>query len=469
MVKKILAALFTVFVLVSVVVILYWRDVGYEPGQRDLILYFVGLPLIITGILLSPWLIYRAYRAQQERKAQAELARQSGQEETVVQLPQQTEWLKLNIYTAHAYSALGEDQAILEGIKNYSSPELDQQLQNGYGLPILSYRIQALDDELESQDEENEFISVRQQRIMALIRQQLEQQIDVLIPIAEHLKRSDLFYDSPQAYEYRMHPAWTDPNADPAAEAELNQPLRQVRRLDRLNMHILLSEDLQHIWDEQTHREQVQHFLDEIGIIAHNVHLEYHFLGAQGAMHDLRHLLQQLEDKTQEVTFIFSADSEIDQDVIDERTWISDHYIPAEFVSSCCLAAPVVEIEQLEPLKMLQIALNRPQLKPVLDELELHELPQYDSDEPFAVVTEDAADIKMVKKLGQYFAHSPVEPQHYFYCKSSVGHTQHLAQPYGLMLGMLPEQPLALVFTQDVQVLIQAIAEPVEAQQMLAS
>ncbi len=46
----------------------------------------------------------------------------------------------------------------------------------------------------------------------SLIQQQLEQHVDSLSLIAEHLKQSALFYDSELAYQYRMHPGWVDPD-----------------------------------------------------------------------------------------------------------------------------------------------------------------------------------------------------------------------------------------------------------------
>ncbi len=65
---------------------------------------------------------------------------------------------------------------------------------NSYGLPLLSYRIKDL---AETNDVDIQYAaSPRQVRIMSLIRQQLEQNIENLYRLAEHLKRSILFYES---------------------------------------------------------------------------------------------------------------------------------------------------------------------------------------------------------------------------------------------------------------------------------
>ena len=60
MVKKILATLISCFILVGLVVVYYWRDIQYQPESADLINYFLILPVVMTLVLLSPWLIYKA-------------------------------------------------------------------------------------------------------------------------------------------------------------------------------------------------------------------------------------------------------------------------------------------------------------------------------------------------------------------------------------------------------------------------
>ena len=464
MLKKILATFIGVFLTLSSLIILYWRDVQYEPERQDFLAYFGLLPLAITCFLLSPWLIYRAYQAYQSKKKQAELAQQKAQEAPSTQVTQQIEWLKLNIYTAHVYSALGEDGAILEQLKEYTSPDLDLKLQNSNGLPILSYRIEELDEKLGPEQDEDGLttFSVRQQRIMALVEHQLEKNVEVLLQVAEHLKYSSLFYETQQIHDYRMHPAWIDPGAEYDPDEVAIPELKQVERLDRLNLHILLSEDLQRVWNETAHQNRLQEFFSNLGIIPQKIHLEYHFLGVETVVHDFLILLKQQQDQTQEISLIISADSEIDQEIIDERIWISEHYLPAEFSSSCCIASTKVNFEQLLPLKRLVLAINQNQVRHILKELNIDELPQYKNEEPFVVVLDDITQIKTLKRIEQYFEQSPIEPHHYLYCRASLGHTQNLEKIYGMMLGMLlPPEQVAVVFGQDIQVIIQDIPEEI--------
>ena len=462
MIKKILATLISCFILVGLIVIYYWRDIQYQPESADLINYFLILPVAITFILLSPWLIYKAYKHHQEKKQQGILAAQSqeGGSTEAQPIAQESKWLKLNLYAASAYSAVGENDSIIEGIKQFISPQLDHNLVNFHGVPILSYRIEALDPQVQSDNEEElQFLPVRQQRIMALIHHQLEQHTELLVSISDHLKQSSLFYESQNLHEYRMHPAWIDPSFSGTEDGEAIQ-VEQVYRLDKLNLHIILSEDVVHTWNDASSNEELQSIFYNLGIIPQKFHIEYHYLSAASTEQHLVELFERIQNQPHEISLILASDSEIDQDIIDEKSWGASAYIPAEFISSSCLAHPEVQLAQVQPEKTFNLVLNQNNLNQIFQELKIKDLPQYQAEEPFVLVVDDAADIKVVKKLEQFFTQSPVEPHHYLYCKPILGHTQNIAKLFGLMLGAhLPEQQVAFVYGQNLQAFIQAFPE----------
>lgn len=121
----------------------------------------------------------------------------------------------------------------------------------------------------EDNHEESDYSSPRQVRMMSLIRQQLEQNIENLYLLAEHLKRSTLFYESQQAREYHMHPAWVDPESE---YDDVEMPIVEVYRLNRLNLHILLSEDLLHIWNDDHSNELILEFLMKLVFLLKNLY-----------------------------------------------------------------------------------------------------------------------------------------------------------------------------------------------------
>ena len=462
MVKKILATLISCFILTGLVVVYYWRDIQYQPESADLINYFLILPMVITLILLSPWLIYKTYQAYKQNKQQTLDNGQNQETGTAGQqgVVPESKWLKLNLYAAGAYSALGENEAILEGIKTFTSPELDHKLLNFQGLPILSYRIESLDQQFESEDDELSFLSVRQQRITALIHHQIEQHTELLLSIADHLKRSSLFYESQNLHEYRMHPAWIDPAFSGDEDKTESMQIEQVYRLDKLNLHILLPEDVVHTWNDTSSNENIQTIFYDLGLVPQKFHIEYHFMSEASTDQLLVELLQRIHNQPHEISLLVAADSEIDQEIMDEKSWGANTYIPAEYVGSSCLAHPALQLEQLQPLKTLKLVAHQNNLKQIFKELDIHDLPQYQDEDPFVLVLEDATNIKMVKGLEQFFAHSPVEQHHYLYCKPTVGHTQNMAKIFGLMLGAhLPDPQVAFVYSQDLKAFIQPFPE----------
>ncbi|MDC5553515.1 Uncharacterised protein [Acinetobacter baumannii] len=467
MIKKILLSFIAIFTVVSGFIIFYWRDVQYNPNKSDFFLYFLLLPAIITLVILSPWLIYSVYKSYKEKKEQAaNQSQDDDSQKSSAAIEQPLEQLDFNVYSAFAIHALGENETIIEGIQNFKSPELDEQLLNSYGLPLLSYRIKDL---AETNDEDIQYAaSPRQVRIMSLIRQQLEQNIENLYRLAEHLKRSILFYESHQIREYHMHPAWVDPNSE---YEDAETPVVEVHRLNRLNLHIFLPEDLLHVWNDEQSNDLILEFFTEIGIISQKVHIEYHFLGERVAYQEFIHLLKRIQKKEHEVFLMLAVDSEIDQDLIDEKSWMVKDYIPAEFAASCLLADPSLKIEELEPAKNLKIVVGQEKAAKVLHALNLNELQQYEGDEPYVLILSDQTDIKAAKQLQQQFAQTSVEPHHYIYVKSSLGHTQHLVDIYGFMLSMhFPEHIVPFVFgenTVSAHTFVQSITENSEDDAMV--
>lgn len=461
MIKMILGVFVTIFVIVAAIVVFYWRDTNHDPSVQDMLLFFGLLPVALSMLCVMPFVLKKWYQESQEKKKKAE-QNELEKEDEVKELPaEQIEWVELNVFSTRTISAFGEDEAIWDELKNFKSPELDQKLLNGYGLPILSYRIADIDDMLDSEeDDEFDIGNKRQKRIETLIQYQLEQNTETLWAIAEHLKQSALFYEGQLAHEYRMHPAWIDPNADVSEDEYNAQSVSEVPKLSRLNLHVILAEDLLHIWDEAATQEMLATYLNELGIIPQKFHVELHYWGKETSYKEWINLLKHIQKNEDVVSFVIVADSEIDQDTVDEKTWVSEQYLPSEFAGSSCFAKPSVIINGIEPQKTIKIALNEARLLNSLEHLKKHELEQYQQEQPFVIQLDDITDLKVVKRLERNFGDTPIEQHHYLYMKSSVGQTEHVAKIFGFMLGMqAPEELIAMVYCCDVPQ-TQSIIEP---------
>lgn len=444
MIKKIISVVLLVLVVVASVMIVYWKDSQFDPTTQDIWLYLVILPLVLGSIFLAPWLLFKAYRVYQQR--QKELATQkeeiSAKSETESQAV--PEWITVNIFSSYAFATAGENNEILDAILDYQSPQLDTELVNAYGLPILSYPITDLiveENEIEQ--------SVRQQRIRALITQQIEQQHITLSNIAEHLKRSSLFYETEHVQAYRMHPAWMNEQYDDHEDDVSSISPESVSQLTRLNLHVFLPEDLLHFWDDHENNKFLEQQLIQLGFIPEKIFIEYQFVSAVSAYSQWNELLKRVATKSDEVTLIFAVDSEIDQELIEERFWQHQNYIPSEFIASCCVAAEPIFIESLEPFKQLKICMNHSDSVVLMSDLQLYDLPQYQDEQPFVFILEQATDFGMAKLLNQHFNQTPIEPHHYIYACSLLGHTQQVSKIYGAMLALHTiDQPVAFIFSR---------------------
>lgn len=467
MIKLILATFSSIFLMISIAIIYYWRDVQYDPSSMDLLSYFIVLPLVLSLILLTPYLIYKTYPAYKKRKQQREIALlepQSNKKTSEInEQVEDVEWLNLNIFSSSVFSAFGENESIIDALKNFKSPELDQHLTNSYGLPVLSYRITALDSVLEQQnnDDDIEEKQGRLQRIQALIQHQLEQQSEILLQAAKHLKQSAFFYDSELAYQYRMHPAWIDANYQVHYDDDQDVQVEQVPCLNRLNIHILLVDNLLDVWNENSSNEMLLNFVESLGIISQQIHIEHHFINQQSSYKNWLNLLGQISTQLHEVSLVINVDSEIDQELLDEKMWLSDHYLAAEFASSWCVAARDVKIDHAEAIKSLKIALNVQDIATCLNQAVPHHMKYTQQEQPFVVILDDATDITVIKKINQIFTPALIENHHFVYIKHMFGNTQSLAKIFGFMLGIhLPEELMAMIYSTD-QVLTHAFLQAV--------
>lgn len=468
MIKMIIGTFVTIFVLVTAIVVFYWRDTQHDATGQDMLLFFGLLPVALTTLVVMPFLLKKWYQESQEKKQEA-LKQQDQQDEVIQDIPaEKIEWIELNVFQSSSWSALGENEAIWDQLADFKSPELDQKLVNGYGLPILSYRIAELDDLMTTEDEDD-FVSgsLRQRRIESLIQNQLEQNTESLWAIAEHLKQSALFYESQLAQEYRMHPAWIDPQAD-QSDLDVEHKIEQVSRLNRLDIHLILAEDLLHVWDESSTHALISEYLDQLGIITQKFHVELHYWGKETSYKEWMNLLKQIQKNDDIVSYVIVADSEIDQDTIDEKTWVSEQYIPAEFVASSVMANMQVNIQRLDAQKTIKIAQNETHLKNSLEQLASHELEQFQQEQAFVIQLDDITDLKVVKRLQTNFSDTPIEQHHYLYMKASVGQTEHVAKVFGFMLSLhAPESMMSMVYCCDLPH-TQSFVQPVKEQEQMS-
>ena len=224
----------------------------------------------------------------------------------------------------------------------------------------------------------------------------------------------------------------------------------QKRKEQQKQAQVEQHQSMLHVWNEEQSSGVVQDYLSSLGVITQQIHLEHHYFSQETAYKDWMLLLEQISQQSEEITFILNVDSEIDQELLDEKTWLTDHYLPAEYASSWCLASSSLPLLDIKPLKQLKIALNEANLANHFASPAMKQLEQFKDIQPFVLMLDDITDIQTMKKLNQIFDRSGIESHHFIHTKQSFGHTQHLAKVFGFMLSMhLPDELMAMIYSTD--------------------
>lgn len=450
MFKVTIGTLVTIFLIIAALTVLYWRDIAFDPSARDLVFFFVLLPTIITTCVLSPLLIIKWMESKKKTAKSNEVIdeEQQGNEQRHIEKPA-AEWLSVHLYSAFALHGFGENEEIILAIQESYSPELDPNLLNQYGNAVLSYRIKDLN---EYAVEEQDSIQLElQHRLMALIKQQLEYHQSSFIYVIEHIKQATLFYDHQLAYEYKIHPAWTHAEGESILELNNEEKLQApVDKLNVVNVHIILSNLLLNSFDEFECSEYVEEYLVALGIIRQQIKIHYHYWDASSSYVQWLDLLKNIEQQTEQFSCVITLDSELNQDVLDEKNIMLENYIPAEFTASCLLASSQLVIEKLTPEKIIYAVKYEENLINSLEYLNVKKSTQYALEKPFVAILDAIESPKVVKKLNNFFAESLIEEQHYLFAKSSLGHSQTLLKVWGVMLAMyIPNAEFSLVYSVE--------------------
>lgn len=448
MIKFIISVFLVLTILIGTLMIYYWRDSNYDPSQMDLIWSFILLPISLCLLILSPYFIYKTIqyfrnkKLQQQKDQELSILIQQKEKQAANLAKQTAQHYTLNILSSAAWHCFGENEEIIQFMQQFRSPELDFQLSNNYGLPLLSYRITALDQWLEKTQNDDEgqplILTTRERRIQQLIWQQLQQHEHSLQGISQQLKRSALFYESEFTYQYRIHPGWNPENLHEnfnEKEDISHKEIETVVRLNRLNVYILLAENLIHTWDDKAFQTQLlQQLEDNYSFLADHLHIECYYFSQPKAYASYIELLQEIAQQPEQANLIIMVDSEIDQDWLDEQLWQNEQYIASEYAASWCLTAEQVVLEVVPVLQKIKISTQIKELKNYLTEQHLDLAGQIEKEQTFVLLLDETKKSKNLHQLQQTFIPFGVHPEFFIYIQYFIGNTQCLGHIFGMML-----------------------------------
>lgn len=137
-----------VFIIVWIMMVIYWQASNRIPTSSEVVLYLFGIPF---GLLLAVWLIRQGMGVFSARAAVVLPSAQSNQPSEALAkeqaIKQEREWT-LRIIASAINSAQGQSAEELAGslTSDETRLELDDELTDSNGFPILTGRNQELDE-----------------------------------------------------------------------------------------------------------------------------------------------------------------------------------------------------------------------------------------------------------------------------------------------------------------------------------
>ncbi|AXY57329.1 hypothetical protein CDG60_12585 [Acinetobacter chinensis] len=445
--KMIAGILSVVLIIVGSTTVFYWRDTGFEPAVMDLVKFLILVPVGITCILLTPYMVRSFLQFQNEKKKKTEETATVDKEQNIPETVSKPDQYDFNIYSTSAWHAFGENTEIHEGLKRMVSPELHSQLINEKGLPILSYAIKSPELDHDSDDAEMEL----QHRLVAFIEHQLSHNDDVLSTVVEQLKKSARHYHIQPSYQYKLHAGWysEDVTAEDPDDFQDEIPDDGIPRLDRLSIHIILNETVTTWCSEDIFREKIEQFFEHYELESSRLELEFHYLNALDSQQKWFDLLKDIHRQQYTVSFLLCLDSDMDQRILDEKTWNDTDYIPSEFITASLLAPSTQEVEALKISAKLRVKEFAESLKNTVADDELLSMDDTELQDVQFFILYDMTSAAKARQFNRFIADSALEPEQFIYTRQGLGSTQELSIIFGFMVGMLPGNQTSVLYSTE--------------------
>lgn len=475
MLKVIVIVCSIIFFLTSTAIVFYWRDANYVPDAADLIFNFVLIPLGLSCIILLPYFLYKAVLKRRDQSKNVDRSEDKvEQQRRDLDVEPQIIPVHLKVYSGHVCHALGWDETMIESMIQLQAPCLDPRLSESLGTSILSYRIEDLDDLIQDQlkvlspdQSPSDTASLyhlrsRLDRIENLIQLQLNQHVEEVLAISEHIKRSKQYYHSKHAQYYEMHPAWKDAKA--AIKPHREEIYDHVVQLDQLNIHIILPEHVMHCIEEYKIEQRIEQYFQELDIDLDTIDCRIDYMSPQNHLLQWQTLMQQLSLQEYQCSLCIVVDSEIDADYINERLSSGHNYVASEFSASLIMSSIAQNIDGLEQYRNLAFSVGAQSIQKMLETFSI-DLEQYKDEKPYVVISEANGQIKTLRMLKEALHSSPFETYHQLYAQSALGNAQSLSKLFSFILTSQLDPLKHTLFYSGTQLAMQAIFIPQQVEE----
>lgn len=491
MIKVIFICFGTLFLLISTTVIFYWRDTQYAPNHSDLIFNFLLLPLGASLLFLVPYFVYKAVLFQREKKMNQNMdqeqqanAEQHQQLNTDPDANSNFETVSFKVYSSHILHALGEDDRLVQALSHIQAPSLDLDLSKQLDTTILSYRIAEIDDQLSDkmhEEEETEQIlrdkftadlNARLLRLEYLVQHVLQQHLEEILVIIDHIQRSKRFYHpsqnqaskvpsyANQQLSYEIERGW-ELNETELQHHKSTETIEYIEPLERFNIHLILPHDLRNGLDQEQFQHRIEQFLIECGIDPQDIKYQIHFMPPEQHLNQWINLLKQLSLAQAQCALCIAVDSDIDADYLNDAHHLEQQYVAAEFAASLCLSAAEQAIEGLDQYRKLELSIGESSISKVIERFVL-DVQQFNEEQPCVLIAEKSGDRKTIQLIQRILSSSPIESDHLLYANQILGHSQNLAKLFSFVLMAQFDQSKYGLFINTQPLNIQAVISPAQ-------
>lgn len=354
----------TVFLISNLLVIGYWRDSNINLTLSSILFFMVLLPLILIALTFLTILTYKKIiqpKQENELVGQPSPTLESSESKELIDEPKISGF---KVYATALQSSEGSDAIeIIEALKSHKSAELDPELVGADGVSLITRRIDLDDGELDSIDHilDNSMHSLEHHdasiKRMTMIYQRLFESLSIeLVHLSQGMAQFNSWRIQPAVTSNVLHPAWADSNTkNPNDEKyEITDMVANMQQWPT-KLYVCyfipdrLSEEQNDLINDYIHK-----ILVELGFKTENFILNVYYTGENSSNYQQLDIIQKLADNNSNTVFlVMGADSDIDQDYIEELMWTNNNYIPSEFGYAILLTHDQVSIPELTPVNYL--------------------------------------------------------------------------------------------------------------------
>lgn len=341
----------TVFSLINVIVIAYWRDNQVDLTTSYIVSILLLLPLSI--IFMSYMAVFLVKNIKQRSTDKVDETATISNDINEGSLEDTDEMSSLNVYASTVQTSLGDDiHQVIKGLQSFKAADLDKELYDYKSNAILSHRVDIKHQEIKAlSDSYPDFfvigMSSRVQR-QAVILQRLINGLESLLQhLAQGLRQATRWHTKP-IMQHSLHPAWVG-QIEVEQTADTEQLIDQMQRWpNQLLVYYFIPDDLDPdaypLFSALINKELTEYGFDDSYIQL----IETRVVDYSDYSYKLNLMLHNIASNNSYIYMMLGTDSLIDQDYIDQLPNLENLYEAAEFGYGLFLSDSKLDIPDID-------------------------------------------------------------------------------------------------------------------------